>query len=236
METRNGFILGVYNFCDRWCETCPLTSRCRLFAEAAALEAALDPGFRPIVDAPPLPESVAPPPPKWFEELLERLSVEPAATAGSGGLEPEASPRHAAIQSRAERYSSGIGAWLEARDYLDAADCRDPRAVVQWFSTLIPAKVERALSGLGHGPEDGDWPADHDGSAKVALLGADRSRAALLDMVERGLASPGEVEPFMADLVKLGRDLEDVFSGARRFVRPGFDEPDELEKLAVAEW
>ena len=26
------FIPGIYNYCDRWCERCPLTARCRVFA------------------------------------------------------------------------------------------------------------------------------------------------------------------------------------------------------------
>ena len=33
METQDGFIIGVYNYCDRWCERCSLASRCRVFAE-----------------------------------------------------------------------------------------------------------------------------------------------------------------------------------------------------------
>jgi hypothetical protein len=30
------FISGVYNYCDRWCERCPLTSRCLLYATEQA--------------------------------------------------------------------------------------------------------------------------------------------------------------------------------------------------------
>lgn len=26
------FISGIYNYCDRWCERCPFTSRCMNFA------------------------------------------------------------------------------------------------------------------------------------------------------------------------------------------------------------
>ena len=37
METQDGFIVGVYNYCDRWCERCLLTSRCRVFAEEQRL-------------------------------------------------------------------------------------------------------------------------------------------------------------------------------------------------------
>ena len=27
------FISGIYNYCDRWCERCPFTSRCLVFAQ-----------------------------------------------------------------------------------------------------------------------------------------------------------------------------------------------------------
>lgn len=32
------FIEGIYNYCDRWCERCPLTARCLLFAQEQADE------------------------------------------------------------------------------------------------------------------------------------------------------------------------------------------------------
>ena len=32
------FITGIYNYCDRWCERCPMTDRCLLFASTAQLE------------------------------------------------------------------------------------------------------------------------------------------------------------------------------------------------------
>ncbi len=28
----HGFIPGIHNYCDRWCERCPFSSRCRAFA------------------------------------------------------------------------------------------------------------------------------------------------------------------------------------------------------------
>ena len=33
METQDGFILGIFNYCDRWCERCTLSGRCSVFAE-----------------------------------------------------------------------------------------------------------------------------------------------------------------------------------------------------------
>jgi hypothetical protein len=39
MDDKPQYIDGVYNYCDRWCERCPLTSRCRVFAMEERLTA-----------------------------------------------------------------------------------------------------------------------------------------------------------------------------------------------------
>ena len=69
----------------------------------------------------------------------------------------------------------------------------------------------------------------------MALLGIERSHAAWLEPVHFGLASPSDIEPFIADLIWLSDELERVFPAARAFVRPGLDEPDEVAKLLAAE-
>jgi hypothetical protein len=56
MDVSDGFIVGIFNYCDRWCERCEFTSRCRVFADGAELDASRDPGLKALIDAPPLPE------------------------------------------------------------------------------------------------------------------------------------------------------------------------------------
>jgi hypothetical protein len=75
-------------------------------------------------------------------------------------------------------------------------------------------KVHRALTGLADDdPDLREWPADHDGSAKFALIGIDRSHAAWL---QAGVTSHADVQPFIADLIWLGDALERVFSEGSR--------------------
>jgi hypothetical protein len=74
MEIRDGFIVSIFNYCDRWCETCAFTARCRLFADCARAEAALDPALKAVVDAPPLPQDIPPPPPQWLRALIEEAN------------------------------------------------------------------------------------------------------------------------------------------------------------------
>lgn len=239
MDVRDGFILGIYNYCDRWCETCAFTSRCGAFADHAEMEAERDPNLKPIADAPPLPQDIPPPPPKWMQELIEemnKIASEPMSDDEYAKLRPRIAPEHESIETRAHAYADSVRTWLEARDCGSRYQPTDPRAVIGWFQYSIPAKIHRALHGLAaDDPAERDWPADHDGSAKVALLGIERSHAAWLELVHRGLASPSDVEPFITDLIWLSDELERVFPQARAFVRAGFDEPDELAKLPALE-
>jgi hypothetical protein len=85
-------------------------------------------------------------------------------------------------------------------------------------------------------PDDLDSPADHDGSAKVALVGIERSHAAWLSLVDRGLVSRMDSAAFIADLVWLGNKVERVFPRARAFVRPAFDEPDAVARMQATAW
>ena len=239
MEVQNGFISGIYNYCDRCCETCAFTSRCRVFADIAEIESSLDPNLQPVVSAPLLPQDVPPPPPPWLQEMIDELNEAAKKPIPEEELErllPRVLPEHQSGIDRAEAYCHTVHAWLRARDYFDSANATDPRAVIGWFHTLIPAKVHRALTGLASDdPDERDWPADYDGSTKVALLGMERSHAAWLEMAERKLAAMGEIQPFVADLLWLDDALERVFPSARAFVRPGFDEPDAVAKLLAEE-
>jgi hypothetical protein len=237
MEVRDGFITDIFNYCDQWCRTCAFTSRCQLFADIAEAEGALDPAFKAVIEAPPLPRDVPPPPPAWMQEILEEMND--ASTSMSDEeferVRPKVAPEHESIRARAQAYFDQVQKWLPDRDLPFADDPRDPCAVVAWFHTLILAKIFRALTGLASDiPEERSWPADHDGSAKVALLGIERSHVAWLQLVERGLVSREDAEPFVAALVWLGEQLERVFPNARAFVRPAFDEPDEVARIQTA--
>jgi len=237
MDVRDGFIVGIFNYCDRWCEACAFTSRCRLFADVAETEASLDPNLKAVVDAPVLPQEAPPPPPPWMGEMIREMN-EAATKVAVEDDEPVRRPppkEHLAIEARAKDYCFRAHRWLRTRSYA-ALDPGDPSAVIGWFETMIPAKVHRAIHGLAEDwPEDRDCVSDHDGSAKVALIGIERSHAAWLALIERGIAAHGDVAPLIEDLVWLSDAVERVFPKARAFVRPGLDEPDEVAMLLIRE-
>ena len=151
MDVRGGFIVGIFNYCDRWCDACAFTSRCRLFADVAEVEASLDPGMKALVEA--APTEPTPPPPPWLAELLHEMDEALLKPADDGEpLERPLPAEHVAIEQRAHDYLSRVHRWLQGRAPAAATDPADPHAVIIRFHTLIAAKVHRALHGLAGDP------------------------------------------------------------------------------------
>jgi len=135
------------------------------------------------------------------------------------------------VNARAKQYAFRTHEWLKGRgtSFSDREN-DDGCEVVSWFHFMIGAKINRALT-VWPDEDDNLASSDADGSAKVALIGVERSHAAWLSLVERRIVSASEAEPFIADLVWLGEELERIRPRARAFVRPGLDEPDDVARL-----
>ena len=73
-------------------------------------------------------------------------------------------------------------------------------------------------------PEVASYPEDSDGSAKVALVGIDRSISAWRLMQLAVPERSESVVPLILQLERLRKRAEKEFPNARSFIRPGFDE------------
>jgi hypothetical protein len=246
LATTPGLISGIYNYCDRWCERCPFTSRCLVFATEQEYEAA-DANMNDITNA----------------AFWDRLSVSLheanrmiSQWAGKQGLniadfiDEEPAGRHQHRRQNIEhhplaragkKYANSAVDWFRHFDnnvvgalnlepeQLD--EIRDAREIVEWYQYQIAVKTIRALSSRRDesgdellDDEDPQFPKDSDGSAKVALIGIDRSIAAWR-LMQLSLPQGDESTiPLLLQLEKLRRRLEKSFPAARGFVRPGFDE------------
>lgn len=100
------------------------------------------------------------------------------------------------------------------------------REVIQWYQYQIAVKTMRALSSRNDEIQDSeptDSAKDSDGSAKVALIGIDRSIAGWR-LMQLSLPDHAEsIVPLILQLERLRIALQRSFPQAPHFIRPGFD-------------
>jgi hypothetical protein len=112
----------------------------------------------------------------------------------------------------------------------EAAEINDMAEIIRWYQHQIYVKLLRALQGREDEAQDEElwkeFPKDSDGSAKVALIGIDRSIAAWGNLRSHFPEQEAEILDTLVFLDRLRKEVEKEFPDARNFIRPGFDEPD----------
>jgi hypothetical protein len=248
------FISGIYNYCDRWCERCPFTTRCMNFA--LGREEFSDDARRDIRNAK-FREDIADMLKASIELLYEMAeergidldAVDTTAIVAEEERQWEAAQAHpCAVAS--EAYADSVDKWFDAADDLfrqkgealatalrlnligadpgaETNRLSDAVAIIRWHQFQIHVKLMRALQGR-HDEENladvlEEFPKDSDGSAKVALIGIDRSIAAWGNLLRDFPSRETETLEILVHLDRLRRAVEREFPEARAFVRPGFD-------------
>ena len=142
----------------------------------------------------------------------------------------------------ARKYAKMAGMWLEANESLlvcqneqlkipgvvsalDGFDAQDTIEIVSWYQHLIYVKVNRALNGKIQASEDSleDDEYDANGSAKVALIGIEKSIAAWGLLQSLHGRDNSQLQEILFYLERLRRKVMNLFPGAQSFIRPGFD-------------
>jgi len=104
----------------------------------------------------------------------------------------------------------------------------DAIEVIHWYQYQIHVKIQRAVSGKAEELKEPefyeDFPSDADGSAKVALIGMDRSIAAWGELYQQFPEKEDSILDILIMLEKLRKRVEAELPDARAFIRPGFDE------------
>ena len=238
------YISGVHNYCDRWCERCPFTARCRVYVMDQELPEEvndpMDPAFWQHIK-------------KSFEDVLEVLDrmiddmeVDPEMQEELPDRQPNpdlqaldkimreqtmyyAQTVTAFFQSNAldtgnptirSQIENGQPVSVEDRQYLE-----DAVAIIQWYQFFIAAKVHRAVSGMEYQEAFEDpVQSDANGSAKVAMLAIEKSLGAW-EVLGRQLPPK---RPYITDLQlqlqHLQAELLKLFPNWKAFHRPGFDD------------
>jgi hypothetical protein len=254
------FISGIYNYCDRWCERCPFTSRCMNYA--ISQEEFSDPDSMDV-DNPEFNEKIF----DVFKvstELLTEMAEEHDIDLNDIDTEEYEQERKSNRESaesspcsiEAKKYTTHVKEWFEfsenlfldkeeelnnqldfniaGTDPVKASDkIKDSIEVILWYQHQNYVKIMRALNGK-YREEKEDWddiPKDSDGSAKVALIGIDNSLKAWEHLNAQLTDNNDSILDMLILLDRLKNQVEKEFPEARNFIRPGLDEPEKFSEL-----
>lgn len=247
-----GIIPGIHNYCDRWCERCAFTSRCAVYEPEDAAPIG-DVDMRNKLFWEKLAKNFAKAK-ELLEQAAEKHGIDMNQVREdmkrSEELEEEreqARKNHVLTKLSAE-YGSQARQWLKTQPgMLDKLNflkeeltlgtqsqesareqtlvIKDSLAVIEWYSTFLQAKLMRAVSGkLDDFWDDEDEQRDYDGSAKVAIIGIERSMQAWLNLFEILPEREDDFLTLLASLEKMKSTTLSEFPNAMKFIRPGFDE------------
>lgn len=205
---------GVHNYCNRWCERCPLTARCTVYVNAHP-------------DSPEARDTVP------FEPIMSTELMEELEQAGAFDEPTPAEMRELEEQARVrERRAKAEPALKFARAYTLAAEIalselgsleHSSLDVLRHYQFFTEAKVYRAMHGLHDDDFDPlDMESDAYGTAKVALVAIDEMMTAWVSLGGVSGATT-EIHEAIELLGQTRAALELALPRAREFVRPGFD-------------
>ena len=223
---------GIYNYCDGRCPRCPFSQRCLTYLDTQELKTSGGDG-RLLADA--VGDSL-----QRTLEMLAEAARRDGVDLDSALDDSAASTTEAHLERlrqdplavRAREY--GRLAWRIGRAVAPLAAARDDAALIEavetieWFSSMISAKLYRAICGQAEGWEGRDQAqTDFNGSAKIALVGIADSQRAWTVLMEAGRATAdGVPAQAVRMLVALDAAVRERFPRVMEFVRPGFDEPE----------
>jgi hypothetical protein len=244
------FIPGIYNYCDRWCERCPYTGRCmnyELCEDHYDSTESKDIQNKEFWDK--LGEVFAVTM-QMVKEHAEEMGID-LDDIDHEEIEHQQQQIDAKAESHpcskmAMQYADCVKDWLESSKHLfeekqeqlqsclemalprsnpigQAGDISDAIEVIQWYQHFIYVKLMRALHGLFRKDEDDIEMYDANGSAKVALIGIDRSIGAWGRLLEHFTEQEGTLLPILVQLQHLRKTAENAFPNARNFIRPGLE-------------
>lgn len=219
MARRKKYIDGIYNYCDRWCERCPLTLRCRVYAMeqqnadsegADASNAAFWSSIQKVF--------------AQTKDLLQRMARERGVDLDAVDLSNDEQRSYARLRKQTRRhplvkqgeaYAQLVNQWLEAHEAvfeqkgesleqqfsLGLDDC-DPEEeslaigdaieVVRWYQFQIPVKISRGVGSREMEAEDEPDLFEDDSDTEDATVypsDADGSVKVALLGIDRSLAA-----------------------------------------------
>jgi hypothetical protein len=246
------FISGIYNYCDRWCERCSFTSKCMNYAMdekefdtpeskdiqnkeywnkmhnifRMTMEMVKEKAEELGINIDSIDHDEFAQQQKKVHEIIENQPYTKAAFAYAETVNKWFDSNKQLFENKGEELLSLAQAEIPGvRPDKDALKIQDCVEIIRWYQHQIYVKLCRAASGMLRGEfEDAEYcPEDANGSAKVAIIGIERSIAAWGGLLNQFPDQEQRMLELLVMLQKLLKQVDSAFPDARAFVRPGFD-------------
>ncbi len=248
----DGFISGVHNYCDRWCERCHFTKVCRSFAmekefmemiKEKRADSATDGSKKDIEVS---GEDLVP---DFDEDNIDEEPVDDSVFDMDFDIDPDdyEDPRKDFFspQNKAERHPLTVLVdkfmddshdWIEEQYKLvednftrfvaigDPDDLMEAFEIILRYHYFVPVKLRRALHGYFEQHDDDFESYDMNGTAKVMLISIDDSIASLKVLKRFFKDKKDIIDKLTVQLFEILTEAEKLFPDARAFIRPGLDE------------
>jgi hypothetical protein len=223
-------IAGIYNYCDRWCRYCTRKAHCLAYAAECFPEGTPPVASEALVNHLSGGMEIARDLLGSYREVTGTLvETETGSVAESGAGSCHDHPLFLSAGAYLGRTNSVLERLPAALKVFSGneypgSELESAVEIIRWYQYHIGAKLLRALHAL-HSPLDEAAPAENpDCSAKIALIGIERSMAAwgILSSLRPEFRDEATEVVFLLDQLRLKAEKE--FPSARSFPRPGFDD------------
>lgn len=219
------FISGIYNYCDRWCERCTMTSKCENYGLNKEVFRDSENDWSNEVFWDDL-LAVFLATKEMLEEEMKKHGIEADNALEDIDIPLSEMPEKGKdLQLLAEKYAKFTSEWfqdLRANPCYNHLIQDDVSEIIDWYHTFIPAKIYRALRGLTNGIEDDPIQNDSNGSAKIALVAIEKSVLAWTSIMKNSSSQEDIAIKACIRLTRIKDSLRKCFPDVERFVRPGF--------------
>jgi hypothetical protein len=245
--SQNSFISGIYNHCDRWCERCKFTDRCKIFFEDRkqfnALEDKED--YLSIVSQN-LGNVI-----EMLQKMAEERGIDLEDLKDGEAYDKEKQKakktRNHPLALIALDYMQSVEKWFNTNDHLQA--CKEnylhnvdlgvnleesDRAlrlideasnIIHWYLFQIHIKLSSAVRYYPHDPNFEDELNNmHHSSAKIALIGIENSMKAWQSLSAYLKNEEDFILETLLKLQQLKTKIHQQFPLLYKYKRPFFDE------------
>ncbi len=248
-KNKGKHIPGIHNYCDRWCERCAFTSKCSVFAMEEqrekksddqnenfitqvgenfkiAMEMLLEMAEEKGIDLNAIEEDAYAKKEELLEEFAKNHNLSVQSMEYSALARKWFDENEPILDNVSKKMIQTIELGLVNEDVSNEFDSvKDAIEIIRWYCFQIHVKLMRALR---HGEPDLSYENliqnDANGSAKVALIGTERSLGAWGVLYKQVPEQEDEILNILLLLEKIRKGIFKTFPQVNEFVRPGFDE------------